>query len=65
VRLNKNKINTHRNKNYGYFCYIQERSEEFYFVSLGQMSKFRTTIEVWFENMYLDYKILCAAGLLK
>jgi len=44
---------------------IQERSEEFYFVSLGQMSKFRTTIEVWFENMYLDYKILCAAGLLK
>jgi len=37
---------------------IKERSEEFYFTSLQDMLKCRTTLEKWFSNMYYDYKII-------
>ena len=37
---------------------IQERSEEFYFISLEQMIKCRTTLEDWFKDLYTEYKIL-------
>jgi hypothetical protein len=41
---------------------IQERSEEFYFISLGQMMKCRTTLEDWFKDLYTEYKILYLSG---
>lgn len=39
---------------------IQERSENFYFMSLADMVKCNSklTLEEWFSNMYLDYEIL-------
>jgi hypothetical protein len=37
---------------------IQERSKEFYLISLGDIIKQKTTLEEWFSDMYLDYKIL-------
>ena len=37
---------------------IQERSENFYFISLEQMMKCRTTLEEWFSDLYLEYKII-------
>jgi hypothetical protein len=37
---------------------IQERSENFYFISLEQMSRYKITIEKWFDNLYQEYLIL-------
>lgn len=37
---------------------IEQKSEKFYFTSLEQMVKCKSTLEDWFENMYYDYKIL-------
>lgn len=41
---------------------IKERSEEFYFTSLKDMLKCRTTLEEWFSDMYNEYKILHLSG---
>lgn len=41
---------------------IKERSEEFYFTSLKDMLKCRTTLEKWFSDMYTEYKILYLSG---
>jgi len=39
---------------------IQERSINFYLISLKDMCKFNAnmTLEDWFSDMYYDYKIL-------
>lgn len=37
---------------------IEQRGEKFYFTSLEQMVKCKTTLEYWFKDMYYDYKIL-------
>lgn len=37
---------------------IQERSKNFYYTSLQDMIKYRTTLEKWFSDLYEEYKIL-------
>jgi len=37
---------------------IKERSENFYFLSLIDMLKTKTTLEDWFSDLYFEYKIL-------
>jgi hypothetical protein len=51
--LNKNK---NKMKTFSEYI-IQKRSKNFYFVSLGQMTRCKTTLEEWFRDMYTDYKI--------
>lgn len=37
---------------------IEQRSKNFYLISLGDIVKFDSTLEEWFYNMYFDYKII-------
>ena len=37
---------------------ISERSEKFYWTSLEQVSKCKSTLETWFSDMYYDWNFL-------
>lgn len=37
---------------------IRERSKGFYIINLGDIIKNKTTLEEWFSDMYIEYKIL-------